>query len=310
MSDVIEATATPGLQAEAAGTDKPARKRRAGGLAELTRKALALREGQVGLALVLFIVVIALVGPWVAPYKPGAVVEMPFSLPGGKTLLGTDNLGRDVLSRFLNGGGVMLLLALVAATLGVGLGTTLGLTAGYLRGLWGAVIMRTLDIVLSFPSLLLSLLFLSVLGASSWIIVLTVAMSHVPYVARVVESASLSVTGRKYVQYAEMIGVSPWRILWREIFPGIIAPLTVQFGLRVTWSIGTISSLAFLGFGRQAPAIDWGVMVNENQASIVTNPLTALVPVAGIALVTIGANLLTDAFGQAAGLNRRRTANS
>lgn len=305
MTDAVDTMQHPARSDEANKPGKAARRRR-GGMRDLTRNALSLREGQVGLALVLLILFIAFAGPLLAPYNPGAVVGMPFSPPGADALLGTDNLGRDVLSRFLNGGNVMLILAFLAATLGVGLGTVLGLTAGYLRGLWGSVIMRTLDIVLSFPSLLLALLFLSILGAKSWIIVLTVAMSHVPYVARVVESSSLAVTGRKYVQYAEMIGVSRWRILWREIFPGIIAPLTVQFGLRVTWSIGTIASLAFLGFGRQAPAIDWGVMVNENQASIVSNPLSALVPVAGIALITIGTNLLTDAYGQAAGINMRR----
>lgn len=310
MTEVMETMRAPARQVETSPAAKETRPRRRGGVADLTRSALSLREGQIGLALVLLIVVIAFVGPWLAPHKPGAVVGMPFAPPDGKAILGTDNLGRDVLSRFLNGGSMMLILSLIAASLGVGVGTVLGLIAGYRRGMWGAVIMRTLDIVLSFPSLLLALLFLSIMGANSWIIVLTVAISHIPNVARVVESSSLAVTGRQYVQYAEMIGVSRWRILWREIFPGIIAPLTVQFGLRVTWSIGTIASLAFLGFGRQAPAIDWGVMVNENQATIVTNPLTVLIPVAGIALVTIGTNLLTDAYGQATGITLRRKSRS
>lgn len=289
--------------------DRPKRRAapRRGGMLEITRQALRLNEGRVGLGFTVFILLVAFIGPHVSPHDPAAVLAAPFSPPGGEALFGTDNLGRDVLSRFLSGGDALLLLSLACAIVGVGVGTILGLIAGYSRGATAAIIMRTLDIVLSFPSLLLALLFLSILGTNQWIILVTVAISHIPYVARVVESSSLAIIGRRYVQYAEMIGASRWRILRREILPGITAPLTVQFGIRVTWSIGSIASLAFLGFGRKPPAVDWGIMVQENQVAITTSPLAVFLPVLGIIIATIGVNLLTDAIGQAAGLETRRT---
>lgn len=297
----------------AAADEVPVGKRkgpRRGGVLDLLRIALRKPQGWIGATLLLVVVLVAFVGPFVAPYSPGEILAAPYTPPGGDYVFGTDGLGRDVLSRFLSGGNVILLLALASAVLGVGVGTVLGLIAGYRRGVVGAIIMRTLDIVLSFPSLLLALLFLSIIGPKAWLITATIAISHVPYVARVVESSSLALTGRGFVQYAEMIGVPRRRILLREILPSITAPLTVQFGIRLTWSIGSIASLAYLGMGRQAPDVDWGMMINENQVSIVTSPLTVLVPVAAIAVVTIGANMLADAFGQASGVQTRRSASS
>lgn len=291
-----------------AGLSAKRRRLRRGGLWETLIGAARLRQGQVGLGLIAVVLVVAFVGPFVSPHDPAAIVTSPYAPAGNGVPLGADNLGRDLLSRFLHGGAVIVILAFLATVVGVGAGTFLGLIAGYRRGLVGSVIMRTLDIVLSFPSLLLALLFMSILGPKPGIILLTVAISHIPYVARVVESSSLAVTGRGFVQYAEMIGVSRGRIVLREILPSITAPLTVQFGLRLTWSIGTISSLAYLGFGRQAPAVDWGMMINENQASLVTDPLAVMLPVAAIAVLTIGANLVADAFGQVSGISHQRRA--
>jgi peptide/nickel transport system permease protein len=273
------------------------------GLADLLRRTLRIREAQIGLGLTALVLLVAFLGAFFAPHDPSEILGAPFTPPGGDAQLGTDNIGRDVLSRFLHGGSVILVLAISATVLGVGGGTLLGLVAGYRRGLRGQLIMRTLDVVLSFPPLLLALLFMSLLGTKWWLLLLTVAVAHVPYVARVMESASLAVTGRGFVQYAEMIGVPRRRILTHEILPSVVAPLTVQFGLRLTYSIGTIASLAYLGFGRQPPAVDWGVMINENQSNIVVTPLPVLLPVIAIAVITVGVNLLTDGFGRAAGVN-------
>ncbi|MBS1887864.1 MAG: ABC transporter permease [Actinobacteria bacterium] len=277
-----------------------------GGFRELLRNTLRLREGKIGLALVLFVLAVAFLGPFFAPHDPSTVIAAPYTSPNSNALLGTDNLGRDVLSRFLHGGAVLLLLAFAATVVGVGTGTLLGLIAGYRRGFRGEFIMRSLDVVLSFPSLLLALLFLSLLGPKLWLIVLVVAASHTPYVARVVESSTLGLTGRGFVRYTEMIGLSRWRIMSGEILPNILAPLTVQFGLRLTYSIALIASLAYLGFGRPAPAVDWGMMINENQANIVASPLPVVVPIIAIAIITIGSNLLTDAFGRAGGIDLGR----
>jgi peptide/nickel transport system permease protein len=272
----------------------------------MVRRTLRVRHAQVGLGLTLLVLAIAFIGPFFAPQDPSKIIGAPFTAPGPDAVLGTDNLGRDVLSRFLHGGAVILLLAFVATIVGVGIGTMLGLIAGYRRGFRGQAIMRTLDIVLSFPPLLLALLFMSLLGTKWWLILLTVAVAHIPYVARVIESASLAVTGRGFVQYAEMIGVPRRRIIAREILPSVIAPLTVQFGLRLTYSIGIIASLAYLGFGRQGSAPDWGKMINENQLNLIATPLPVLLPVIAIGVLTVGVNLLTDGFGRAAGVNLGR----
>ena len=277
-----------------------------GGYLDLVRRTLRVRHAQVGLVLTVLVLLVAFFGRFLTDTDPTKIVGIPFAPPGPDAPLGTDNLGRDVLSRFLYGGAVIILLSFLATIAGVAGGTLLGLIAGYRRGLRGQLIMRALDIVLSFPALLLALLLLGMLGAKPWLILLTVAVGHVPYVARMVETSSLAVTGRGFVQYAEMIGVPRRRILTREILPSVIAPLTVQFGLRLTYSIGIIASLAYLGFGRQGSAPDWGKMINENQVNITQTPLPVLLPVAAIAILTIGVNLLTDGFGRAAGIDLGR----
>lgn len=296
--------ATPGAGPAAL----PASRRRIarGSLLDLLRCTLRVRGAQIGVVLLLPVVLIAVLGPFLSPEDPAAIIGTPYAPPGGDAIFGTDNLGRDVFSRFLHGGTVILLLSLLATLVGVGAGTLFGLIAGYRRGARAELIMRSLDVVLSFPPLLLALLFMSLLGAKLWLILLTVAISHAPPVARVVESSTLGVTGRSFVQYDEMIGVPRRRILSTAILPNVIAPLTVQFGLRLTYSIGLIAALAYLGFGRQPPAVDWGVMINENQAAIVGSPLPVVLPVLAIAILTIGVNLVTDGFGRAAGVNLGR----
>ncbi|MFF1690204.1 MULTISPECIES: ABC transporter permease [unclassified Streptomyces] len=278
----------------------------ADGARAILRRTLRTRGAQVGLLLTVLVMALAFLGPLFSSQDPTAVLSSPYAPPGGATPLGTDLLGRDVLSRLLHGGALILLLALVATVVGAGAGTLLGLVAGYRRGVRGELIMRSLDVVLSFPPLLLALLFMSLLGTSPWLVLITVSISHVPYVARIAESCTLAVTGRGFVQYCEMIGVSRRRILTGEILPSIVAPLAVQFGLRLTYSISLIASLAYLGFGRQDPAVDWGMMINQNQANVVGSPLPVLLPVLAITVVTVGANLLTDSFGRAVGIDLGR----
>ncbi|MFA3877993.1 ABC transporter permease [Streptomyces sp. MMCC 100] len=305
------------VAAPASATTGTARKRNAApprkqapadGVRAVLRRTLRLRGARIGLVLMLLVMGIAFLGPLFSPHDPTVTIGSPYALPGGDTLLGTELLGRDVLSRFLHGGAVILLLSLLATVIGSGTGMLLGLVAGYRRGVRGELIMRSLDVVLSFPPLLLALLFMSLLGTSPWLVLLTVAISHVPYVARIVESSTLAVTGRGFVQYCEMIGVPRRRILTGEILPSIVAPLTVQFGLRLTYSISLIASLAYLGFGRQDPAVDWGMMISQNQSNVVGSPWPVLLPVLAITIVTVGANLLTDSFGRAVGLDLGREA--
>ena len=269
----------------------------------LVRGTLRSWVGKVGLLLILATLAVAVTGPFVEPDDPTEIVGRPFAPPGAGHLFGTDYLGRDVLSRFLDGGQTILGLSILATLVGVGGGAALGLIAGYRRGATGQVIMRSLDVVLSFPPILLALLFMSIVGPKWWIVMLTVASAHVGPVARVAESAALALVNRGFVQYAEMIGTPRHRLLTRELLANMVAPLMVQLGIRLAYSIGFIGALAYLGYGRRPPAADWGSMIAENQINIISTPLPVVVPVVALGLATVGINLLTDAFGRAAGID-------
>lgn len=276
--------------------------------ARLLRGTLRSKLGSVGLVLILLVTAIAFIGPLVRPFDPTAIVSTPFAGPSGSHLLGTDNLGRDTLSRFLVGGRTILALSFGATVVGVGLGTLLGLLAGYRRGWVGQLIMRALDVVLSFPPILLALLFMSVVGPKWWIVLLTVAASHVPPVARVVESSVLALCSRGFVEYAEMIGVARHRIMTRDLLVNLTAPIMVQVGIRLAYSIGFIGALAYLGFGAQPPSADWGSMIEENQINLIAAPWPVLAPILALALLAIGVNFLADAFGRASGVDLGREA--
>ena len=249
---------------------------------------------------------VAVVGPSVAAKSPDALVTLPYAKPSSQFPLGGDYLGRDVLSRVLHGGWVLLLMAVAATVLGVAVGAAGGMSAAYLRGRPDGFIMRTVDVILAFPQLVFALLLVSILGPKPWLIVLAVGLSHAPAVARVIRSATLDISERDYVKVAELQGMPPRRVMSREILPNLISPLMVEAGLRLTYSIVIIAGLSFLGFGQQPPAANWGLMINENRAGLPLNPWAVIVPAALIALLTIGTNTFTDAVARVTiGVDRR-----
>jgi peptide/nickel transport system permease protein len=263
-------------------------------------------RGATGLGLAGFVVAVAVIGPLVAPDSPTALQTLPFAKPSGRFLLGADFLGRDVLSRVLAGGWLLLLMAAAATALGIVVGAAAGISAAYLRGRPDGLIMRTVDVILAFPQLVFALLLLSILGPKLWLIVLAVGLTHAPAVARVLRSATLDITERDFVKVAELQGMRPVTIMAKEILPSLSTPLMVEAGLRLTYSIIIMAGLAFLGFGQPPPSPSWGTMINENRAGLALNPWTVIVPALLIALLTIGTNLLTDAVGRAAlGVDRR-----
>jgi|SRR5579862_4919122 len=270
------------------------RRRRPPEVVVVARRALRLTKTKIGLGIVVFVVGFAVVGPFVASPPPKSIAGAPFSTASAVNWLGTDALGRSVLSRLLAGGWVILLCGVIAALIGVGVGAALGLMASWRFGLRDEFIMRSLDVILSFPPLILGLLLVSVVGPKLWLIVLAVALWHVPGTGRVVRSVALEVRRRDFVQMAEAIGVPTWRIMGGEILPNITSQVLVEFGLRLTWSIGLIASLSFLGFGRQPPAPDWGYMIYENLVGLSVNPWGVIGPVIMIALLTVGINFITD----------------
>ncbi len=266
---------------------------------QLAHDAIGYRRTKIGLVLVLFVAVLAILGPLLAPHTPYEFTGLPYAQPGSDAVLGTDHLGRDVLSRVLYGGRSVLLLAFAATAIGSFLGITFGLVAGYTRDAVDDTVMRLLDVVLAFPQIVLVLLFVSILGPKVWLIVLIVGLTHSPRIARVTRGATLEVRERDFIKAAEALGVSRIRIAIGEILPTITSPLLVEFGLRLTYSIGLIAALSFLGFGLQPPAADWGLMINENRIGLIVQPYAVFVPVVLIAVLTIGTNLVTDGMARA-----------
>jgi len=285
-----------------AGTalSKPMRRHRG-----FLRQALGLRRTQVGLVAVGLLVALALLGPFFAPYTATEFVDIPLSAQSEAATFGTDNLGRDVLSRFLLGGRTILAIAFFGTLLGFAAGTAFGLLAGYSTRIADDVVMRLADLLLAFPGIVLALLLITVSGPNTVVLICVVGLGIMPYTARIVRASTTQVRDSDFVRYAQGTGTPTRRILASEILPNIVAPLTVEFGLRLTQSIGTIAGLAYLGLGSGPPAADWGLMIQENQNGLTIAPMSVLLPIIAIAVLTVGANLVTDGIAQAvAGVNR------
>ena len=271
----------------------------------ILRRAAALTRTRIGLAIVGLIVAVAVVGPLVAPHSPTEFVAAPNTGPSSRALFGADALGRDVFSRFLHGGLTVLWLSLVATAVGIVAGTVVGLVAAYARNWLDDLLMRANDVMLSFPQIIFVLLAVSAIGPKLWLIVLTVGGTHAPRVARVMRGAGQEVVERDFVKAAEVVGEKRWRIVFGELLPNVTSPLLVELGLRMTYSIGLVAGISFLGFGLQPPTADWGLMINENRLSITVQPWAVFLPVLAIGLLTVGTNLITDGVARAAiGLDR------
>lgn len=262
--------------------------------------AVRTRRGAIGVSLAGSVVLMAVIGPFVAPYSPDQTVTFPFAGPSSQYLLGSDQLGRDVLSRVLAGGWELLLMALAATVFGVLIGAAAGISATYLRGRIDGLIMRTVDVLLAFPQLVFALLLVSIIGPKIWLIIVAVGFTHAPAVARVIRSAALEVTERDYVKSVELQGVRPAKVMISEILPNLVSPLMVESGLRFTYSIVLMAGLSFLGFGLPPPTPNWGYMIQENRIGLSLNVWAVAVPAILIALLTIGINTFTDSVARVA----------
>jgi peptide/nickel transport system permease protein len=262
-------------------------------------------SGIVGLVLVVAIVGIALVGPFVSPHQPSDLVGAPFQGPGNGTPLGTDFLGRDVLSRVLYGGRSVVGLALAATLAAYVIGASIGMVSAYLGGIADAGLMRAMDVLLAFPPFLFLLVLASGAGPGATTIVLGVCAIQIPSIARVTRAAAQQVSVRPYVEAAIARGESTWYVVTREIFPNILSTVMADGGPRYTGSILLIASLTFLGLGLQPPAADWALMISENRSGLTFAPIGVLVPAALIVLLTVGVNMLGDgiarSFGRSSG---------
>jgi len=274
------------------------------------RVAFRMWRTRVGMIIVTILVLVALFGRYVAPYGEREAVGLPFK-PRGETrkstLFGSANVGHDVWTRFLYGGKPILVAAVAATAMALVLGTLVGLVAAYNRGRLDDVLMRIMDVILALPQIITALIVISMFGATTKLIVITVGLSTVPRIARVVRGAAVSVVERDFVSAAESLGESRFRILLSELLPNVSGALLVEANLRLTFSIGLISGIAFLGFTPDPGAANWGLMINENRKGLASNHWGVTWPVIAIALLTIGTGLVGDGLSRAAaGIDRAK----
>lgn len=262
-----------------------------------------LRSGQakVGLALTLVVLAVGLLGPALAPHREEELIGQTYGAPGPGAPLGYDFLGRDVLSRTLHGGFSLIWMTVAASVVAMLLGTAVGMASGYLRGRVDQVVVWWADVLLAFPNVVLILLVVSMLGRGEWLIVATVVLAFLPGVVRLARASTLEVVGQEFVEVTEMLGYPRRRILFTEVLPNITAPLLVHLGTMLTWAVGILGAVSFLGYGVEAPAADWGLMVNENRNGMRIQPWAVVAPVLFIALFALGTNSFAE------GLSARRT---
>jgi peptide/nickel transport system permease protein len=249
----------------------------------------------VGLAITLFWVVIAIAAPLIAPHSPFAQDSAAINQgPSALYPLGTDNLGRDILSRLVYGSRTILILAPVSVLGAVIVGTVLGLVGGYFGGLVDEIVMRVLDAIMAFPTILLYLIIIAAVGPSALNVVLAITFVGAPGIARLVRSLTLDIKTRDYVRAAETRGEHPLYIMFVEILPNARGPLIIDSLLRVGYAIFAIGTLGFLGLGLPPPTPDWGGMISEARKFIWTNPLGVLWPALAISSLVVGLNLFAD----------------
>ena len=261
------------------------------------RRALRQKRFTFGFVVTLMMVAFTIFAPFFAPYGENETAGPPYSKDG---VLGTDYLGQDVLSRVMYGGLGILIISILATLLGMVLGIAIGVVAAYAGGWWDEVIMRLNDVLLAFPQILLALVVLTALQSPSpWVIVVLVGVSHAPRVARVARGVAMGIVTRDFVTAAEALGEKRTRVIVAEVLPNMIGPLLAEAGLRLTYSIGLVAALGFLGFSADPGAANWGQMMNENRLGLATQPWAVIAPVIMIAIFTIATNLMADGLAQA-----------
>src|SRR6266567_6925616 len=265
------------------------------------------RAAVAGLGLIVVFLLTAIVAPLIAPHDPIALgLGQQLRPPSLAYPLGTDELGRDMLSRLLWGARYTLLITLGAVGLAVLAGTALGIYAGFRGGLSDTLIMRCMDVLLAMPGFLLAIAIIAALGVGMVNVIIAVGIHAIPAFARIVRGATLSVKQLEYVLAARALGAAEGGIMWRHVLPNVTPPLLVQTSLQLATAILTASGLSFLGLGPQPPTPEWGAMLSTGRTYITSNPQLATVPGVAILLVALGFNLLGDGLRDALDPRLRR----
>lgn len=269
--------------------------------AEFWRKFRRQRLAVVAGGFVLLLVIAAIASPWIVPFDPENYFDYDAlnQGPSWQHWFGVDALGRDIFSRVLAGARISLAAGFVSVAIGAVIGTGFGLLAGYYEGWWDRVTMRVADVLFAFPGILLAIAIVALLGNGMVNVVLAVAVFSVPAFARLVRGNTLALKHQTYVEAERSIGASDAIILLRHILPGTMSSVIVYLTLRIGTSIITAASLSFLGLGAQPPTPEWGAMLNEARADMVTSPHVAIFPSLAIFLTVLAFNLLGDGLRDA-----------
>ena len=259
-----------------------------------------------GLAIVLGVMLLAALAPWIAPYAPNLTDNTVFLVPpawqaGGSSahLLGTDAIGRDILSRLIHGARLSLVIGVAVVALSVIAGTVLGLLAGYFRGVFEIAVMRMMDIILTLPSLLLAIVIVAILGPGLMNAMLAVAIVVLPHYVRITRAAVISEVSRDYVTAARMGGAGHIRLMFSEVLPNCTAPLIVQASLGISTAILDAAALGFLGLGAQPPAPEWGTMLADAREFVLRAWWVVTFPGLAILITVLAFNLLGDGLRDA-----------
>ncbi|MGH6739801.1 MAG: glutathione ABC transporter permease GsiD [Bradyrhizobium sp.] len=250
---------------------------------------------------VLLLVFVAIIAPWIVPYDAENYFDYDSinALPSWQHWFGVDPLGRDIFSRILMGARISLTAGFVSVAVGAVVGTVLGLIAGYYEGWIERIIMRICDVLFAFPGILLAIGIVAILGGGMANVIIAVSIFSIPTFARLVRGNTLALKHLTFIEAARSIGASDRTIIARHIFPGTIAAVVVYFSLRIGTSIITAASLSFIGMGAQPPTPEWGAMLNEARADMMTSPHGAIFPSLAIFLTVLAFNLLGDGLRDA-----------
>jgi peptide/nickel transport system permease protein len=258
------------------------------------------KGGMIGLFIVLALFLMAATAPWIAPYPPLEMNQAnTYAPPNRDHYLGTDELGRDILSRIISGSRVIIKICFSATFMASILGISLGVIAAYAGGVTENLIMRFADFLLSFPGFLLAISLVAFLGPNIFNIILVIALTRLPRYARIIRGSALSIKQMGYIEAARAVGAGHGTIIFRHILPNCLGPIVVYSTLTLGDCILTISGLSFLGLGVQPPAADWGGMLSRGKEYLLTAPWIAFFPGMAIFFTVMGFNLMGDSFRDA-----------